>query len=96
MRAAFRHGHPGMAGYEIPQVAAWAELNRVRAVEHIRHLDAALAGHRFVTGDSYTIADITALIAVDFMRLPKIQVPEDCVNVKRWHAEVSARPSAGA
>jgi len=96
VRAAFRHGHPGMAGYETPQIKDWAEASRVRAVEQLCLLDAQLARHRFVTGDTYTIADITAQITVDFMRLPKIAVPEDCAHVKRWHAETSARPSAGA
>lgn len=96
VRAAFRHGHPGMAGHEVPQVAAWAEASRERAIEHLRLLDAQLSRHRFVTGDAYTVADITAQITVDFMRLPKLQIPEDCRHVRRWHAEVSARPSAGA
>jgi glutathione S-transferase len=94
--AVFRHGHPAMAGHEVPQVAAWAEANRDKVATNLRLLDAQLARHTFVTGETYTIADITAQIAVDFMRLPKLSAPDDCVNVKRWHAEVSARPSAGA
>jgi glutathione S-transferase len=96
VRAAFRHGHPGMAGHEVPQVADWAAASRVRAEDQLRLLEAQLAGHRFVTGDAYTIADITAQVTVDFMRLPRLPVPEDCPNVRRWHAEVSARPSTGA
>ena len=44
----------------------------------------------------YTMADITALIAVDFMRVSKLVVPDNLANVKRWHAAVSARPSAAA
>ncbi len=94
--ATFRHGHPGMAGHEVPQVAEWAAANRDKVPGQLRLLDAQLARHTFVTGETYTIADITAQIAVDFMRLPKLQVPDDCQNVKRWHALVSARPSAAA
>ncbi len=94
--AAFRHGHPGMAGHEVPQVEAWAAANRDKTADHLRLLDAQLARHTFVTGDTYTIADITAQIAVDFMRLPKLLIPDDCTHVKRWHATVSARPSASA
>ena len=95
VRAAFRHGHPGMAGYEVPQVPEWAAASRDRAIAQLKLLDAQLARHRFVTGDTYTVADITAQVTVDFMRLPKLQVPEECQHIGRWHAEVSARPSAG-
>jgi len=94
--AAFRHGHPGMAGHEVPQIADWAALNRERAEKHLRLLDNQLARHRFVTGDAYTVADISAMVAVDFMRAPKIAVPDDCVHLKRWHGEAAARPASKA
>jgi glutathione S-transferase len=94
--AVFRHGHPGMANHEVPQVPEWAAANRDKVAAHLRMLDKQLARHTFVTGDAYTIADITAQIAVDFMRLPKLTIPDDCSHVSRWHALVSARPSAKA
>jgi glutathione S-transferase len=50
----------------------------------------------FVAGDSYSVADITAMIAVDFMRVSKMAVPDTLINLKRWHAAVTARPSASA
>jgi glutathione S-transferase len=96
VRAAFRHGHPGMAAYETPQVPDWAAASRARAADHLKLLDAQLTRHSFVAGDAYTIADITALITIDFMRLPKIPIPGECVHIARWHAAVAARPSAGA
>jgi glutathione S-transferase len=96
VRAAFRHGHPGMAAFETPQVPDWAAASRGRAVEQLRLLDDQLSRHRFVAGERYTIADITTQVTIDFMRFPKLQVPEDCAHVRRWHAEVTARPSAGA
>jgi glutathione S-transferase len=94
--AIFRHGHPGMAGHEVPQVKPWADANHDKLAANLRILDNQLARHTFVTGDTYTIADITAQIAVDFMRLPKLSIPDDCSEVKRWHMQVSARPSAKA
>jgi glutathione S-transferase len=96
INAIFRHGHPGMAGHEVPQVKQWADANRDKLTANLRILDNQLARHTFVTGDAYTIADITAQIAVDFMRLPKLSLPDDCSHVRRWHALVSARPSAMA
>jgi glutathione S-transferase len=92
----FRHSHPAMKELEVPQVPAWAEANRPRVLEFLRLLNGALAGRPFIAGERYTVADITALCAVDFMKPARIAVPDELVNVKRWHAEVSVRPSAKA
>lgn len=91
-----RHLSPRMAHLEVPQVAAWGEANRPKALEMLALLDGQLATSRFIAGEDYSIADITALVAVDFMRPARIPVPEGLANVRRWHAEVSARPSATA
>lgn len=93
---AFRHLHPAMKEWEVPQVAAWGEANRPKAVDFMRLLDVELAGRRFIAGDAFTVADITGLVAVDFMKPARIQVPEECGNLLRWYKEVSARPSAAA
>jgi glutathione S-transferase len=47
-------------------------------------------------GARYSLADITALVSVDFARWVKLSVPEECKNLRRWHVQVSARPSANA
>ena len=47
-------------------------------------------------GDAFTVADITGLVAVDFMRPAKITLPEELANVRRWHSVVSERSSARA
>ena len=92
----FRNSHPAMKEMEVPQVPAWAEANKPRILEFITVLDRELKDRPFVTGDAFTVADITGLIAVDFMKPAKLAVPDDLHNLKRWHAEVSARPSASA
>ena len=91
----FRHTHPAMAELE-EQIAPFGEVNRRRAERRIRLLDEDLGRTRFVAGDSYSIADITAMCALDFGRPARIAVPDECANVKRWYAEVSSRPSAKA
>ena len=93
---AFRHLHPAMATLEVPQVSAWGEANKPRALEVLQFLDEELAKRRFIAGDEYSVADITALVAIDFMRPARIQRPEGLKNVARWHEESSARPSAKA
>ncbi len=93
---AFRHLHPAMAALEVPQVQAWGEANKPRALEMLHILDAQLRQHPFVAGASYSVADITALVAVDFMKPARIERPASLVNVARWYKEVAARPSAAA
>lgn len=93
---AFRHIHPAMKEWEVPQIAEWGEANKPKAVEFLGILDRELAGREFIAGDEFSIADITGMIAVDFMKPARIALPEDLVNVVRWHRAVSARPSASA
>lgn len=93
---AFRHIHPAMKEWEVPQIPEWGEANKPKAVEFLRILDRELAGREFIAGDEYSIADITGMIAVDFMKPARIAVPEDLANVIRWYRSVSARPSATA
>lgn len=93
---AFRHIHPAMKEWEVPQVPEWGEANKPKAVEFLRLLDKELAEREFVAGDSYSVADITGLVAVDFMKPARIQVPEECTHVLRWYRTVAGRPSASA
>lgn len=60
-------------------------------------LDAELAGREFMAGDRYTIADITALCVIDFAtKLVELRPDDAHQHLWRWHAAVSARPSASA
>jgi glutathione S-transferase len=93
---AFRHLHPAMAQLEVPQVAAWGEANKPRALEVLGFMDRELAARRFIAGDAFSIADITALVAVDFMKPARIQRPPELKSLERWYQEVSSRPSAKA
>jgi glutathione S-transferase len=92
----FRHSHPAMKELEVPQVAAWAEANKPRVLEFLHMLDGELAGRQYVAGDNFSVADITTLCAIDFMKPTRIALPDDVAHVKRWHALVSGRPSAKA
>jgi glutathione S-transferase len=92
----FQHLHPAMKVMVDPQVPAWGEANKPRIVEFLRFLDGELSGRPFVAGAAYTVADITAMVAVDFMRVSKLALPDDLTHVRRWHEAVAARPSAVA
>ncbi len=94
--AAFRHKHPSMAQLEVPQFPEWGEANKPKALEALAKFNAQLGGSRFLAGDDYSIADITLLVAVDFMKPARIARPEGMAHFDRWYGEVSARPSAAA
>jgi glutathione S-transferase len=92
----FRHLHPAMKALEDPQVAAWGEANKPRAMEFLKLLDGELASRAFVASDVFSVADITGLVAIDLMKPAKLAVPDDMKQVKRWYADITARPSAAA
>ena len=93
---AFRHIHPAMKEWEVPQIAEWGEANKPKAIEFLRLLDAELATREFAAGDHYSVADITGLVAMDFMKPARMTVPDDLTNVGRWYRALAARPSAAA
>ncbi|MBT4265033.1 MAG: glutathione S-transferase [Deltaproteobacteria bacterium] len=89
---AFRH----LTGYFSDRetvVKEWGEESLKRALATFKLLENRLAGSRFLAGDNFSIADITAFCAVDFAKLVKYKVDESQPNLLRWYKEVSSRPS---
>ena len=72
-------------------------INRYRreAERHYQVLDQHLAGRKFIVGDSYTIADISAWGWLD--RAPVVLGGNDPLapypNLKRWFQAIDARPA---
>ncbi|MGO9455219.1 MAG: glutathione S-transferase family protein [Candidatus Binataceae bacterium] len=92
----FQNTDPMFKG-RFPQFADYAEAQRAYAVQRLARMDGELAGREFIAADRYTIADITALVAIDlFTGLAKQPFPSGLPNVKRWHDSVSSRASARA
>ncbi len=91
----FQNTHEFFKG-RLTQVPEYGEVARKRAHAGLALLDGVLAESRFIAGERFTIADITALVGVDFGRVVKIRPAPELEHVARWHAEVSARPSAKA
>jgi glutathione S-transferase len=91
----FQNTHDFFKG-RIEQVPAYGEVCRRTALKRLEWLDGELAGRPFVAGEGYTIADITALVAIDFGRVVGIRVAPEQKSLARWHEAVSARPSAQA
>ena len=79
-----------------PQIPELAERGRDRVEQFFHKLDGQLENNEFVAGDRYSIADISAMVAVDFSARIKMSLPDDVVNARRWYEAVSSRPSAAA
>jgi len=99
---AFRNSAKGLRQHAIPgpaqfaQIPDLAERGRERVQLFFNKLDGELANRNYVAGDRFSIADISAMVVVDFAGWIKITLPDDAGNLARWYTSVSARPSARA
>jgi len=79
------------------QFPDYGEAQRAVVHQRFERMDRELNGHQFVASDRFTIADITALVAIDIgSRLAEIKIPPELAHLTRWHQAVSSRPSAKA
>jgi glutathione S-transferase len=78
------------------QIPELAERDRVRLEQFMAVLDGRLSESAYVALERFTMADIGAYVCVDFAGWIKLPVLEQWPNIRRWHQEVSARPSAAA
>ncbi len=76
------------------QIPELAERGRRRVAEFMSTLNTRLGAARYLGGDQFSVVDISGLVVVDFAGWIKATIPDDHVHLKRWHDEVSARPSA--
>ena len=92
--SAFRHTHPAAAALENPQIEEYGIAQRENAINRLDLLDEELGEQKFIAGDDYSVADITALCAIDFGGLAQIEVPSSLVNLSRWLEDMRSRPSS--
>jgi glutathione S-transferase len=85
---------PGPVGYE--QIPALAERGKARVGHFFEMLNEHLADSEFVAGPSFSVADITAFVSVEFAGWMKLTPPDGLAHVRRWYEAVRARPSASA
>jgi len=97
----FRNRVPGFKDravpgrHNVPQVDALAERGAQRYRDFLGDVDERLGESEYVAGDTFSVADITAFVAIEFARgALKIEPGVDQANIARWHAAVSRRPSA--
>ena len=92
----FHHATEGLGEPDRYRNKEWGEKNREKAISAMRQLEIQLAKNKFIVGDKFSIADITALCAIDFAAAVNIPIPDECRHLKRWYLEVNQRQSAAA
>ncbi len=102
MADAFRNSAKGLKGRAVTgskayaQIPELAERGRQRVGQFLGRLDTQLADSAYIAGADFSVADISALVLVDFAARIKIGIPDDAANLARWYREVSSRPGAVA
>jgi glutathione S-transferase len=77
----------------IPQIPELAERGLMKLGWFFKTLDRQLSANKYVAGDSYSVADITATVVVDFGRWVKVTPKEDQTALLEWHGRMKTRPS---
>lgn len=96
---ALRNSVPAMAGRALPgpvgyeQIPALAERGLARLRQFLVTLNARLEGRDFVATPRFSVADITAVVAVDFARIVKVKPGDEHPHLLRWRAAMGGRPS---
>ena len=94
-----RNGSPAMAGRALPgpvnyaQIPELAQRGLVRVQQFFETLNERLAGREFLATDRFSLADITAVVAVDFARVVRVKPGEQHPELVRWRTAMAQRPS---
>ena len=96
---ALRNGSPAMAGRALPGPQAYAQIPELaqrgaqRAAQFFDTLEQRLAQSAYVGGEVFSIADITAVVALDFARVVKLRADEQRPHLLAWRERMAQRPS---
>lgn len=96
---ALRNGSPAMVNralpgpVDYPQIPELAQRGLARVQHFFDSLDARLADRETVADSGFSIADITAVVAVDFARVVRVRPGEQHVHLRRWREAMGRRPS---
>jgi glutathione S-transferase len=98
-----RNAVPGLKGRAIAgphayeQIAEIVERSKLRVTNFYGDFNRRLSESAFVAGPTFSIADITTLVTVDFAtKALDMPIPADHVALRNWYESIAARPSASA
>jgi glutathione S-transferase len=96
---ALRNSAPSLANraltgpVDYAQIPELAQRGLARVQQFFVTLNDRLAGREFIATHRFSIADISAVVAVDFARVVKVKPGEQHPNLQRWRAAMAQRPS---
>ena len=96
---AMRNTSPALANRALPGPADYAQIPELgrRGLERLQRflvvLNERLDGRDYIAGGCFSVADITAVVAVDFARIVKVKPGEQHPHLLRWRAKVGERPA---
>lgn len=96
---AMRNSAPAMKDRALPgpnnyaQIPELAERGRARLLDFLTRFEAHLATRPYVAGDFFSMADITAGVALDFARVLRIDASEGRSHIATWRARLATRPA---
>jgi glutathione S-transferase len=97
MSQAWRNDDPRTEAVVKTRFPEFGRYSRTQVAEAMSWIDRELGdGRPFLAGEAFSMADIVLLCGVDFAKFVNMPMPEEAANLKRWHAAVSARPTARA
>ena len=98
---AMRNSTPVMKGralagpIDYAQIPELAQRGLARVSHFFEALNAHLAVRETIATERVSIADITAVVAVDFARVVRIKPGEQRPHLLRWRAAMAQRPAMG-
>jgi len=96
---AMRNSAPSLANRALPgpmnhaQIPELAQRGLARLQQFLVTLNERLAEREFIATDRFSIADLTAVVAVDFARVVKVRPGEQHPHLLRWRARMAERPA---
>ena len=96
---ALRNSNPAMVNRALPgpvnhaQIPELAQRGLLRVQQFFVTLDERLEGRDFIAADQFSIADISAVVAVDFARVVRVKPLEQQQNLLRWRQSMGSRAS---
>jgi len=92
--AYFHNATPGLgAKLETYQNKEWGEKQGQKAIAGMHYFDQVLAKQKFIAGDQFSMAGITAFMGLAFAEFAKMTIPNECQNLIAWRARIAKRPS---
>jgi glutathione S-transferase len=96
---ALRNTSKGMVGRALPgpndyaQIPELAERGRARLLHFLDRFEEHMTGREWVATGSFSLADVTAGVALDFASWVKVDANEGRPAIAAWRAMLAARPS---